>query len=262
MKMNIKKILLPIVAGALALSLSACNEEDKSTKEEKPKEETQQEAAKAPNEQEQAAAAKEMQAKLAEQEVDENKVVAIVNDEELKGEQYNAALASVQGQMQQTGQDPSSKEAAAKVKEQVLNSMIGQTLILQKAKEEKITATDKEIDERYKSFEEQYGGEEAMNKALKAQSMDAKMLKAQIADSILFEKYQDKVVPAKEVTDKEIKAYYDQSAEQAKAAGQELPPLEEAKEQIKGILQQQQQQELLAKHVEELKADAKIEMKI
>lgn len=262
MRMNMKKLLLPIAAGALALSLSACNDEDKATKEEKPQEETKQEAAKAPTEKDQAAAAKEMQEKMAEQEVDESKVVAVVNDEELKGDQYNAALASIQGQMQQSGQDPSSKEAAEKVKTQVLDSLVGQTLILQKAKEAKITASEKEIDERYKSFEEQYGGEEAMNKALEAQSMDSKMLKDQIAESILFEKYQDKVVPAKEVTEKEIKDYYDQAASQAKAAGQELPPLEEAKEEIKGILQQQQQQELLAKHVEELKADAKIELKI
>lgn len=262
MRMNIKKIILPFAAGLLALSLTACNGEDKATKEEKPQEETKQEATKAPSEQDQAAAAKEMQAKLAKQEVDESKVVAVVNEEELKGEEYNAVLASVQGQMQQTGQDPSSKEAAKQVKEQVLNTLVGQTLILQKAKEAKITATDKEIDEQYKSFVEQYGGEEAMNKALKAQSMDTKMLKTQIAESILFEKYQDKVVPAKEVTEKEIKAYYDQAASQAKSAGQDLPPLEEAKEEIKGILKQQQQQELLTKHVEELKADAEIELKI
>ena len=49
---------------------------------------------------------------------------------------------------------------------------------------------------------------------------------------------------------------------QSKEAGQELPPLQEASEEIKGILKQQQQEEILANHVEKLKADAKIELKI
>ena len=64
------------------------------------------------------------------------------------------------------------------------------------------------------------------------------------------------------VTDKEIQEYYDQAAAQSKEAGQELPPLQEASEEIKGILKQQQQEEILANHVEKLKADAKIELKI
>jgi hypothetical protein len=36
---------------------------------------------------------------------------AVVNDEELTGEEYNVALTSIQGQMQQMGKDPSSKES-------------------------------------------------------------------------------------------------------------------------------------------------------
>ncbi len=101
-----------------------------------------------------------------------------------------------------------------------------------------------------------------MANALKAQKMDKETLKKQIADSIVFGKYQDKVAPAKEVTDKEIQAYYDQAVAQAEGTEQKLPPLEESSEEIKGILEQQQQQELFASHVEKLKTDAKIELKI
>jgi hypothetical protein len=260
--MNYKKILLPFAAGALALSLAACSEEDKAPKEETPQEETSKEGTKAPSEKEAAAAAKEMQAKLAEQQVDEDKIVAVINDEELTGFEYNSVLTSIQGQLQQTGQDPTSKEAVEQVKTQTLDTLVSQTLILQKAKEAKLTASKEEIDKEYATIEEQSGGEKAMNELLKAQSMDVKTLKEQIAESIQFEKYQDKVAPAKEVTDKEIQEYYDQAAAQSKESGQKLPPLEEASKQIKGMLEQQQQQELLTAHVEELKADAKIELKI
>ena len=101
--MKFKKVLLPFIAGALAFSLAACGEEDKA----KTDDTTQGQEA---TQEEQRKSAKEMQAKLAEQQVEQDKIVAVVNDEELKGEQYNAALPSIQGQMQQMGQDPSSKE--------------------------------------------------------------------------------------------------------------------------------------------------------
>ena len=256
--MKFKKVLLPFIAGALALSLAACGDDDKAEKEKTPQEETGQEATK-----EEKAAAEEMQKKLTEQQVDNKEIVAIVNEEELKGEEYNAALMSIQGQMQQMGQDPSSKEAAEQLKEQTLDTLVNQTLILQKAKEAKIKASKSEIDEKYSSFEEQFGGEKELNKALKSQNLDEKTLREEIiTESIIFEKYEDKVAPPEKVTEKEIKEYYDQVAAQSKESGQELPPLEEASKDIQKMIEQQQQQEKLAAHVEELKKDAKIELKI
>ena len=83
------------MAGALALSLAACGGDDKA-KEDAP----EQEAGPTKEQQE---AAEKFQAKLDEQKVDDDLTVAIVNDEELKGEEYNAALSSVQGQMQEAG---------------------------------------------------------------------------------------------------------------------------------------------------------------
>lgn len=255
--MKFKKVLLPFMAGALALSLAACGEEDKAAIDKAPKGETKQEA---PEEQKESA--KAMQEKLAEQQVDKNKIVAIVNDEELTGEVYNGALTAIQSQIQQMGQDPSSKESIEQVKVQALDTLVNQTLILQEAKKTEIKASKSEIDEKYSSFEKQFGGEKEMKKALKDQSMDVKTVKEQIAESIIFEKYQDKVAPAGKVTDKEIKEYYDQAASKSKETGEELPPLEEASKEIQGIIQQQQQQKLLAAHVEKLKADAEIELKI
>ncbi|MBE1554668.1 SurA N-terminal domain-containing protein [Sporosarcina limicola] len=255
--MKFKKVLLPFIAGALALSLAACGEEDKAATDKTPQGETKQEATK-----EQKASAKEMQTKLTEQQVDNNKVVAVVNDEELTGEAYNAALTSIQGQMQQIGQDPTSKESIEQVKAQALDTLVNQTLILQKAKEAEIKAATSEIDEEYSSIEKQFGGEKEMKKALEGQSMDMTTAKEQIAKSILSKKYQDKVAPAGKVTDKEIKEYYDQAASKSKEAGQELPPLEEVSKEIEGIIKEEQQQKRLATHVEELKAAAKIELKI
>ena len=101
-----------------------------------------------------------------------------------------------------------------------------------------------------------------MKKSLKEQKTDEKKLKVHLGESILFEKYQNKVVPAEEVTEKEVQDYYNQAAAQAKEAGQEFPPLEEVREKVKGLLVDQKQQEKFLAHVEELKANSKIELKI
>ena len=249
--MKIKKIFLPFIAGALAISLAACSGDDKA-KEEKAPETTQDEQA----------AAEEVQAKLAEQQVDAKKIVAIVNDEELNGEQYNAALSSIQVQMQRMGQDPTNKEAAEQIKIQTLDTLVNQTLLLQQAKGAEIEATEAEVEEEYEAFAKQVGDEEALKKVLESQKMDVETLKKSIAESIIFNKYTNQVAPAGEVTDEEIKEYYDQAAAQAKESEQELPPFEEASEDIKAILEQEQQQEKLIAHVEELKEKAKIEFKI
>lgn len=249
--------MLPFIAAALVVSLAACSEEDKAEKDGTPKSETKQEGTKSEK-----ATAEEMQAKLAKQQIDKSKIVAVVNDEELNGEKYNEVLTSIQVQMQKMGQDPSTKESAEQVKTQALDTLISQTLIFQKAKEANIKASKTEVDEQYSTFEEQFGGEKELKKALEIQNMDVKVLKEQIADSIIFDKYQDKVAPANKVSDKEIQDYYDQVAAQSKEAGQELPPLKEVSKEIQEILKQQQQQKLLATHVEELKANAEIELKI
>lgn len=253
--MNFKKLFLPFAAGALALSLAACSEEEDKATKEKTQDEANQEAAS----EEQGA---DLQATLAEQQVEDSKVVAVVNGQELTGIDYNAALISIQSQMQQVGQDPTSEEVIEQIKAQALDTVVNQTLILQQAKEEELTASEAEVDEKYATLEEQYGGEEALSQALTAQGMDIEVLKADIADSILFEKYQDKVVPADEVTEEEIQAYYDQVAAQSEESEQELPPLEEVREEIAGILKEQQQQEKMIAHLEELKESAEIELKI
>ncbi|MFD1928009.1 SurA N-terminal domain-containing protein [Sporosarcina siberiensis] len=262
--MKIKKILFPFIVGALAFSLAACGDDDKAKKEETPKGEVQEEAKEEVSEDANAEqeSAEEMQAKLEEQQLDAKKLVAVVNDEELTGEEYNVALASIQSQMMQTGQDLTSKESIEQIKEQTIDTLVNQALILQSAKKEDIKASKAEIDEKYVTFEEQFGGKKELEQALKDQKVDEKTFENQIIDSIIFAKYLEKMIPTEKVSDEEIQNYYDQAVADAKEAEQEVPPFEEASEQIAGILSQQEQQKNLAAHVEELKENAKIELKI
>ncbi len=262
--MKMKKVLFPIMTAALALSLAACGGDDKKK--------TDKEAEGTPEDN---AAMEELQAKLAEQEVDAKKVVVIVNKEELKGEQYNAVLGSIQSQMQQMGQDPTSEEMAETIKTQTIDAMIDQTVLLQSAKEKKVEATEEEIEKEYNGMVEQFGDEDTLKKALKSQDVTMDAFKAQIADSIIFKKYSEEVAPLEEISEEEVQEYYDGFVAQAEAQkkaeaeageeeqeGNDLPKLEEVKDEIESILKQEKQQQKIAAHIQELKEKAEIEMKI
>lgn len=247
--MNFKKALLPFFAGALALSLAACSGDDKGKEKDTEGESNDQ------------AAIEEMQKKLDKQKVDDKTIVAVINEEEVDGAMYNIVLENLQMQFQQIGQDPTSDEMTEQLKTQTLDTLVSQTLFLQQAKAEKIEATEDELENEYGALILQFGDEEALEKALKSEGMDAEALKENIRESIVFEKYQEKIAPAEEVTDEEIKAYYDEFTAQSEGE-EEIPALEDLSENIKQILVQNEQQQKLAAHIEALKKDAKIELKI
>jgi FKBP-type peptidyl-prolyl cis-trans isomerase (trigger factor) len=164
--------------------------------------------------------------------------------------------------MQQMGQDPTSKEATEQVKKQTINSLVGQTLLLQEADKKSYKVSEADINKQLDEIKKQFKTEKEFEAALKKSGMDMKTLETQIADDIKIKQYVEKEVPAGEITDEEIQKTYDQYAEQGKSTGQEVPKLEEVKPKIEQSLQQQKQQEKLAQQVEELKKNAKIDIKI
>ncbi|MEK5442340.1 MULTISPECIES: SurA N-terminal domain-containing protein [unclassified Fredinandcohnia] len=254
-----KKLMFTLITGLMIVVLAACGGNDEST-EAKNNDKTKTEE----NEQqkEQQKAMEEMQKKLERQKIDEKKTVAIVNDTKILGSDYNGILSSIQGQMQQMGQDPTSKEAAEQVKNQTIDSLVGQTLLLQEADKKSYKVSEADIKKRLDEVKKQFKTEKEFESALKKTGMDMKTLETQIADGLKLNQYVEKEISVGKITDEEIQKTYDQYAEQGKTTGQEIPKFEEVKPQIEQSLQQQKQQEKLAQHVEELKKNAKIEIKI
>jgi len=254
-----KKLMFTLITGLMIVVLAACGGNDEST-EAKNNDKTKTEE----NEQqkEQQKAMEEMQKKLERQKIDEKKTVAIVNDTKILGSDYNGILSSIQGQMQQMGQDPTSKEAAEQVKNQTIDSLVGQTLLLQEADKKSYKVSEADIKKRLDEVKKQFKTEKEFESALKKTGMDMKTLETQIADGLKLNQYVEKEISVGKITDEEIQKTYDQYAEKGKTTGQEIPKFEEVKPQIEQSLQQQKQQEKLAQHVEELKKKAKIEIKI
>lgn len=250
--MNLKKLFLPIAVIALALGLAACGNDDKEEEQEDAGEEQEVDQE----------AIDEMNAKLAEQEIDEEEIVAVVNEEELDGKQFNTVLRNIQVQYQQMGQDPTTDELKELIQEHTLNNLVSETLFLQDAKAQGTEVLPEEIDNEYGMFVEQFGGEEALAEALESEGMEIESFKEeQISNSLLYSKHLEKVAPTEEVSDEEIKAYYDQFAEQSEGEG-ELPSVEDLSDDIEQMIVEEKQQEKLQAYLEDLKEDADIELKM
>ncbi|WP_406621276.1 SurA N-terminal domain-containing protein [Bacillus atrophaeus] len=256
-----KSLMSPLLIGVMAVALTACGSNDEGKKEANAADQTK--SAQTEQQQDQAKQMEAMQKKLEKQKTDDKKTVAVVNNEKLTGSDYNSVLTSAQTQYQQSGQDPTSKDAAKQIKKQTINSLVGQTLLLQEANKKGYKASDKEVDKQLAESKKQYKSDKEFNAALKKAGLNTTKLKSELADNIKYEKYVEKEVPKDKVTDKEVKDYYDQyAAKQGSSEGQKLPKLSEVKTQIKQQLEQQKQQEKLVKQVEKLKKNAKVEINI
>lgn len=255
-----KKIIFTFITGLMVVALAACggNEESKEAESDsKAKTEETEEQQK-----EQEKQAEEMQKKLEAQHVDKTKTVAVVNDNEILGSDYNSVLASIQQQMLQMGQDPTSKEALEQMKDQTIDSLVGQALLLQDADKKGYKVSEADIKKQLDETKKQFETEKEFEAVLKESGLDMKTMETQIAANMKLEQYVEKEVPASKITDEEIQKMYKQLSEQGKTTGQEVPKLEEVKPQIEQSLQQQKQQEKIVQQVEELKKDADIDIKI
>ncbi|MGM0844672.1 MAG: SurA N-terminal domain-containing protein [Bacillota bacterium] len=254
---------LTMLAGILTLGLAACADNEENAEEaennaDATEEQTEEQA-------DQAAQMEEMQKKLEEQHVDEDTTVAVVNDEDIKGEAYNALLTQSQMSYQQMGQDPTSEEIAAQLKESTIDSLIGQTLLLQQAEENGYEATDEEIQQEIATLKEGYEDEAQFEEVLESSGLTLDELETEVAKNIKYTAYIENELTIEEVKEDDIQAYYDQISEQnsgSEDAESQMPEYEEVKEEIKQQLQDQKTQEVLAAEVEKLRENASIDIKI
>ncbi|SES12820.1 SurA N-terminal domain-containing protein [Gracilibacillus ureilyticus] len=239
------KRILFLLSLALLLVLAACNSEDSQDTAEQTEEEEQ-------TEQKTEGSPEEGQVS-SEKQVEPDKTVAKVNGEEIKGEEYNRLYPQVVSYLQQYGQDTSDSEA---VKEQVLNELVTQQLIIQDAKAEGIEVADEEVTSEMETIKEQYGEDYAG--ALEASGFTEESFQQQLAKDMLRVKYIETQLDT-DVSDEEVEEYYNELVANSE---QEIGELSEVEGQIKNALTQQKQQEQLQPKVEELREQAEIELLI
>ncbi|WP_273850043.1 SurA N-terminal domain-containing protein [Guptibacillus spartinae] len=226
-----KYLSLMLIIGVLLLA--ACSNNSEATNEETASEDS---------------ATIETEKELEAMKVDEDKVVATVNDKEIKGKDYNSMLVQTQLRYTMSGEDPSDAEVAKSIEQEVMDNLIGQELLLQKAKEEGFTASDKEVETELEQIKAQFDGEEELKKALEGQGMTLEQLESQYADIVVVDKFVKDKIGTPDVSEKEVKAFYD---DQFSKDAENPPSFDEMKKRIKDYLVEKKTQE----KVQEMKAE-------
>ncbi|AKM83839.1 TPA: hypothetical protein DCZ46_00690 [Candidatus Campbellbacteria bacterium] len=188
---------------------------------------------------------------------DSSAVVARVNGIEITQNDLDAYELKMLAE-QQIDKASLDEEALGQLKAQALDSLISQSLLEQAVKKDGTKVSKSDIDEQIETIKGQFEDEAAYQSALSTQGTTEDILRTEIERDLVTQKYLEKVLDLESitVTEEEIQTAYDQES----AVNENLAELSEISEQIKAFITQQKQQELFATYLQELKADAEIEI--
>jgi peptidyl-prolyl cis-trans isomerase C len=154
----------------------------------------------------------------------ENAAVAIVNGKEISREALNRELTLVTQRLKSQGQQIG-KAQLDKMQGNVLDNMIDRELLYQDALKNGIKADDQAINAQLDKMKKNFPGDAEYQKALEMMNTSEADLKANIAQSMVIQQLiESKITPKIQITDAQIKEFYDthpelfQTPEQVKAS--------------------------------------------
>ncbi|KYG59801.1 SurA N-terminal domain-containing protein [Planococcus maritimus] len=251
----IKKWFLGLSLGTSLLVLSACGGADESAENENAQPETQEQA---PSGEENAA-----QPEMPEPDLEGiPEVVAQVNGEEVSKEDFEAAYtgqfqqAAMQAQM--SGQEIDQEQ----LKNQLAESMVGQKLLIQEAENQKLAASDEEVNQTLEQLAQQNGLEttDEFLKALDEQGMKEEEVRSQVATQVKVDQLIAESAGDTTPSEEEVEAAYEQIKEQQEQMGseEELPAFEELKQDLEEQVKTQKENEATQTLVAELREKADV----
>jgi len=148
--------------------------------------------------------------------------------------------------------------SAEQLRQQVLEAMIAERLLVQHAKEQGVQVSDQAVEDQYQQVISQVGDEDAFEQQLKTQNATLQDVKNEIADQIAIQEFANQYAQQQGVTvsAEEIQKTYDDAV----AGGAELEPLESLQTQIETYLRNQKVNELLQALVVQLRGEATVEI--
>ncbi|MBM9464542.1 SurA N-terminal domain-containing protein [Aeromicrobium sp. YIM 150415] len=188
-------------------------------------------------------------------------VVAVVNDEDITRDEF---VAIYEPQFEQTaGQAEMSGEPVDQdqLKQETLDLLIDNRLLVQEAESRGLSATDEEIDELLTTYATNSGvesPEEYLAQLEEQQDLSADEVREQIADGVTVQSLVDDEIGDAPASEEELRELYDQAVA-AQGEGAELPPFEEVREQLEEQVRSQKQQETYQSLVDAAREDADIE---
>jgi peptidyl-prolyl cis-trans isomerase SurA len=184
--------------------------------------------------------------------------VAVVNGEVITEAELAVASTQLEQAAAQQGADPSDPAVQANIRSQALDLVIGTTLLTQTAETEGVVVTDQAVADQLATIEADAGGAENLAARMQEFGITMDSLEADVRSELIISKLLDTIVTDEDtvITEAEIVTAY----EDAGASGADLPPLEEVRTQIETQLQQAKGQSVIEAYVEQLRANADIEI--
>lgn len=145
------------------------------------------------------------------------KYVAVVNGEGIPREKFERFYTFVENYYAQllhtSSEDPRFQSMMVQVRNQILENMIVQTLLLQDAKNKKILVSDEEVDAQISAIKQKYG-EQTFQLALQQQGMEEEEYRKELRDQMIISRLKEDVTKDISITDEEVRKYYDSHKDQ------------------------------------------------
>ena len=184
----------------------------------------------------------------------EGEVVATVNGVEITRAAYDAGVAAAIESFRAQGVDVDDETNKTQIEAQTLEDLINNEVVDQAVAASGITATAAEIEEQFEIVKTQAGDEFANQ--LDTANLTEEGLRENIRAQITLQKFLTANVDVASITatDAEIEALYQQAVD----AGQEVPPLEEVRDQVSQQIVQTKQQQAINAFVQTLRSAADV----
>ncbi|HEY9584068.1 MAG TPA: SurA N-terminal domain-containing protein [Candidatus Paceibacterota bacterium] len=183
--------------------------------------------------------------------------VAMVNGSKITRSEYDVRYARLENTVTAQGQSATSTEIQLAIKEQVLNDLISETLVLQAAEKEGIKADSVAVDAAFTQSKAGFPDATAFEAELKKQGFTESTFKETIERNNIIQQYLKAHIDISSITasEAEVKDLY----EQVSAGDDTVPPLSEVRAQVENQIISQKQQVLITNHINELKAAGTVE---
>lgn len=183
--------------------------------------------------------------------------VALVNGQKISRGVYDERYAQLAASITAQGQSATTTEMQVTIKNQTLDNLITEALLLQAADKEGIEVNATEVDAAFTQSKSQFPDEAAFEKALTAQGYTDSTFKEFLTNDNVIRQYLAVHIDTSlaTTTEKEIKTLYNEAAAKDKT----IPPLSQVHDQVKDQIIQLKQQQLIADFIQQLKASSTIE---
>lgn len=186
--------------------------------------------------------------------------VAKVNGVSVARSDYENSMKQLRQMATMQGMDTSSPETEAELKAQALDTLVNSEILRQAAASSGITTTPEAVEERLSQIREGVGGPEMLAQRMAELGITEENLRRDIENEILIQDLFESALDFASITvsEEEIKALYDQVG----GTGAGLPPLAEIRSDVEAQVKSNKEQGQIAEYLEQLRAEAEIEVLI